>query len=172
MPEHTDFCILTTGYAMVTDPIKLFRLIPLIFVLVGLGLLAGATYSYRSTQEFLRTARPATGEVIGYARRTDSEGEISYFPIIEYTPAGAEEPIEFISSTGGTRSYAVGARVPLRYDPALPFSAAIDSPGDLWLAAGVLGGLGALFTVIGGVIFWLFRPGGAFDSPHGYTNSA
>lgn len=157
---------------MFNDPIKLFRLIPLIFVLVGLGLLAGAVYNYRSTQEFLRSARTATGEVIGYTRRTNSEGEISYFPVIEFTPAGAEEPIEFTSSTGGARSYAIGARVPLRYDPALPFHAAIDSSTDLWLAAGVLGGLGMLFTIIGGVIFWLFRPGGAFDSPHGYTNSA
>ncbi len=156
---------------MFNDPIKLFRLIPLIFVLVGLGLLAGAVYSYRSTQEFLRTARTATGEVIGYSRRTDSEGEISYFPVIEFTPAGAEEAIEFTSSTGGTRSYAIGARVPLRYDPALPFNAAIDSPGDLWLVAGVLGGIGALFTSIGGAIFWLFRPGGAFDPPHEYTAS-
>jgi hypothetical protein len=43
--------------------------------------------------------------------------------------------------------------VPLRYDPKLPFSAAIDTPVDLWLVTGVLGGLGVVFTLVGGVMF-------------------
>lgn len=145
------------------NPINVFRLIPLLFVLIGLGLTAGAYFSYRSTQAFLRTALQTEGEVIGYERRNNSEGEISYYPVIVFTTAEGEE-IEFTSSTGGsTRGYKIGTTVPLRYDPALPYNASIDSPADIWIATGVLGGLGIVFVLVGSGVFWIFRPGGKMD---------
>lgn len=145
---------------MFDNPLKLFRILAVGFMLIGLGLIGGAVFSYRSTAAFLRTAVATTGEVIGYERRTNSEGEITYFPVIVFTPANGDE-IEFTSSTGSSaRGYAIGASVPLRYDPALPFSAAIDTPADLWLAAIVLSILGVAFTSVGGGMLWLFRAGG------------
>jgi hypothetical protein len=146
-------------------PQKIFRLIAAGFALIGCGLLAGAFYSYRSTEAFLATAVPATGTVIGYERHTDSEGEISYFPVITFTPEDGDE-IEFTASTGGGgRPYKIGAPIALRYDPALPFNAAIDTPSDLWVGPIVLGFLGLIFTVVGSGLFWFFRPGGPSDPP-------
>lgn len=151
------------GTTVFKNPINIFRLIPILFVLIGLGLLAGAYFNYRSTKEFLRTALPATGEVIGYERHTDSEGEISYYPVIIFTTAEGEE-IEFTSSTGsGSRGYKIGSDIALRYDPALPFNASIDTPTDLWVGTGVLGFLGVAFTIVGSFVFWVFRPGGEMD---------
>jgi hypothetical protein len=133
------------------------------FALIGCGLLAGAFYSYRSTEAFLATAIPTTGKVIGYERHTNSEGEISYFPVIAFTPEGGDE-IEFTSNTGsGGRPYKIGAPIALRYDPALPFNAAIDTPSDLWIGPVVLGFLGLAFAVVGAGMFWFFRPGGPID---------
>jgi len=83
--------------------------------------------------------------------------------VITFTPANGDE-IEFTSSTGSNaREYAIGASVPLRYDPDLPFNTAIDTPADLWLATGVLGGLGVVFILVGGIMFWFFRSSGALD---------
>jgi hypothetical protein len=142
-------------------PQRLFRLFAAGFGLIGLGLLVGAFFSYRSTAAWLETSVAATGTVIGYERRTDSEGALTYFPVITFTPANGDE-VEFTSSTGGsTRGYAIGASVPLRYNPALPFDAAIDTPLDLWIAAGVLGFLGLAFTLVGAGLLWVFRPSGS-----------
>ena len=148
---------------MFDAPQNLFRLFGIGFALIGCGLLVGAFLSYRSTTEFLSTAVPGTGEVIGYDRRTDSEGSIAYYPVITFSPNGDSE-IEFTSSTGGSdRPYAIGASVPLRYDPKLPFNATIDTPTDIWLVTGVLGGLGAVFMLVGGGLFWFLGMGGAFS---------
>lgn len=145
---------------MFDNPQKLFRLFAAGFMLIGLGLIAGACLSYRSTAAFLSTAVATSGEVIGYERHNNSEGEISYFPVIVFTAAHGDE-IEFTASTGGsTRGYPIGATVPLRYDPALPYNAAIDRPSDLWLATIVLSVLGLAFTTVGGGLLWLFRAGG------------
>ncbi len=156
---------------MFDTPQQLLRLFAAGFGLIGLGLLAGALFSYRSTQAWLSTSATAAGTVIGYERRTDSEGALSYFPVITFTPANGDE-IEFTSSTGSSsRGYAIGASVPLRYNPALPFDAAIDTPLDLWITAGVLGFLGLVFTVVGVGLLWFFRPSGPLfelsaNAPH------
>lgn len=145
---------------MFNSPHKLFQLLALGFALIGVGLLVGAALSYRSTREFLRTALPATGEVIGYERHNNSEGEISYFPVIVFTPEDGQE-VEFTASTGSsTRSYKIGASIPLRYDPELPFNAMIDRPSDLWIATFVLGILGVAFSAVGSVGVWVFRARG------------
>ena len=157
---------------MFSTPQNLFRLFGLGFALIGCGLLVGALLSYRSTAAFLSTAMPATGEVIGYDRRADSEGAITYYPVITFAPAGDDE-IEFTASTGSSnRPYAIGASVPLRYDPKLPFNAAIDTPADIWLVTGVLGGLGVVFVLVGGGLFWLLGLGGAGRQPAFRVTSA
>ncbi len=74
-------------------------------------------------------------------------------------PSGGAE-LKFTSSTGSsTRGYAIGAPVALRYDPARPVHAAIDTPVDLWLVTGVLTVLGLAFTAVGSGMAWFFRPG-------------
>lgn len=143
---------------MFNPPTRLFQLLAGFFVLVGLGLLTGAALSYRSTTAFLRTADSATGEVIGYQRRDNSEDGIVYFPVIVFSTASGEE-IEFVSSTGSsTRGYRIGAAIPVRYDPALPFNAMIDAPADIWLTVGVLGVLGVAFSGAGAAGVYFFRP--------------
>lgn len=146
---------------MFKSPMNIFRMIAGLFAVIGIGLLIGAVLNYRSTTAFLATAQTATGTIIGYERHNNSEGEIFYYPVITFTPQGDAE-IEFTASTGSSgRPYRIGAEVPLRYNPALPFEAVIDTPTDLWIGVFVLSLLGVVFTAVGCGLFWFFRPQGA-----------
>lgn len=131
--------------------INLFRTI---FILAGLGMLAGSAYSVIHTNDFLTTAIHAQGKVTELvARRSDNS--TLYAPKVRfYTPN--QESISFTSSSSSNPpSYSRGDKVEVLYRPNQPSDAKINSFFSLWGTALILAILGAVFTAIGGGMLYM-----------------
>lgn len=120
----------------------------------GLVLIGSGLYTRFQRRRFLRSAGRATGTVVDIVVKRARKGN-ARFPVIRFTgPAG--EPVEFHSSFAGPPStFTIGAQVPVRYDPAEPRRAEVDSFLALWFMTLMLLGLGAVFAAIGAVILLL-----------------
>lgn len=128
---------------------KLLWLIGGVFFLVGLGMLAGCFFSWRSTAEFTAHAVHAEGTVADQAYRSSSKGG-TYSPVVEFTDQQGQK-IHFTGSIGSSSpAYARGDKVSVLYDPANPEHAHIDSFMENWFGPLLLGGLGSVFSLAGG----------------------
>ncbi len=127
-------------------------------MLAGLLLVVGAGFAVW-TLVFLNRSEVAAGTVL----RLDDEGLADRRsgarmtrPIIRFTTAAGAR-IEFAHRFASTPpAYTVGESVMVRYDPAAPASARIDSPVSLWLLPGLFGGLGAIFGAVALVLIVLY----------------
>jgi len=118
------------------------------FTLVGLAMLTGAFYAYKSTKTFLETATRTEGTVIELIR-SRSDGSDTYKPVVHFVDQEGKS-IEFSSSTSSNPpSYSVDERVGVLYDPAKPEHAEIDDFFSLWGISAIFGGLGAIFFLVG-----------------------
>jgi hypothetical protein len=127
-----------------------------LFALIGLGLLAGAFWSYDSTRRFVASAATATGAVIEVVRREGQEvgDSPTYAPRIRFHTAQGE-PIEFVGTWSSPPAYSVGDTVRVLYDAARPQRASVAATFALWGVALVLGIIGAVFTTVGGLLLAL-----------------
>jgi hypothetical protein len=123
-------------------------------IVVGVGLLIGAAAAYWSTRSFLSSAVTAEGAVVAYAESRDSDGSLSYYPIVAFTPKDGAK-VEFRSSAGGSRRGPIGERVAVLYDPRNPQRAEIHSFLALWLAPVILLALGVGFAGVGAALLFV-----------------
>jgi hypothetical protein len=130
-------------------------LILLGFVVLGVGLLVGGVFAYRSTRAFLSSAVPAEGTIVAYAESRSSEGDLAYYPIISFAPKDGPK-VEFQSETGGSRRGPLGERVEILYDPRNPHRAEIRSFLALWFVPLLLLALGLGFAGIGAALLVAF----------------
>ncbi|MEV0385848.1 DUF3592 domain-containing protein [Nonomuraea sp. NPDC050643] len=139
---------------------RLFTIVGGIFGLIGLVLLCVGIALAASTASFLGSAERTDGTVVSLIARTTttrgSDGHArsgtSYYPTVEFAVGGRR--YTFVSSTGGNPpSHKEGESVPVAYDPDDPSDARIASFGSAFLAPLIVGGLGAVFTPIGAVLF-------------------
>ncbi|MCK5726951.1 MAG: DUF3592 domain-containing protein [Thiotrichaceae bacterium] len=124
------------------------NIIKYIFSIVGLAMLLGAFFLYTNTQNFLKTAITTNGTVTQLIR-SNSRDSIVYRPVVEFkTKEG--KLIEFTSSTGrNPPSYSRGEVIKILYSPSSPEKARIKGFFSLWGGASIVGGLGAVFFIIG-----------------------
>lgn len=138
------------------------RWLGLVFVLVGLGLLAGAGVAAWLEVEFRRQAVETDGRVVAMLSRTGSSSgsggqSTTYTPVFAFRlPDGKEIRVEagFSSSPPCCR---VGEAIRVRYDPARPDRAQMVSFMSSWFVAALLGGMGAVFTLVGGLAVAFLR---------------
>lgn len=121
-----------------------------IFLLVGLGMLGGAVYSFVTTWRFIGGAIAADGVVIALEERWSSaDGDSAYFPRVAFETQDRRR-FEFTGDTGSQpAAFDVGEPVRVLFDPAQPEMARIDSFFQLWLLPLILGGLGTVFSAFG-----------------------
>jgi hypothetical protein len=132
---------------------KTIAIVKYTFTLIGLCMLVGAIFIYRSTNSFLAEAVKTQGTVVGLAQSRSSDSN-TYKPVVQFT-SQTGQPIEFVSSTGSNPpSYSKGQKVEVLYSPTLPQNAKISGFFSLWGGAVILGGMGGTFLLIGaGIIF-------------------
>ena len=120
------------------------------FLLIGLGLLGGAVFSFVTTSRFIGEAVAADGMVVGLEERWDSDdNDYTYYPQVEFQTED-HRTIAFTSDTGSRpAAFDVGEPVRVLFDPARPEAARIDSFFQLWLLPLVLGGMGTVFSAFG-----------------------
>ena len=124
-----------------------------IFLVVGLGLLAGSFGAYSRTKRFLAKAREARAEVVGMDERHGGSSQSrSYHPILRYrTQEGVTK--EIVSSVGSNPPrYKKGDSVAVLYDPSNPDDMRIHSFGSVWIVAMILAFVGVIFVVVGSVL--------------------
>ena len=128
-----------------------------IFATIGLVFVAVAGWRYLEDRSFAAAAVHATGTVIRMEGSSDSDGT-TYRPVVSFRDAGGAEHIFGSGVSSSPPRYAAGDTVEVMYDPDSPDEAVIDSVLDRFFLALVFGGLGTVFSAIGGgILFYLFR---------------
>lgn len=130
---------------------KTLNILKYVFTLIGLGMLVGAYAIYSSTNSFIDRAVETEGEVVDLILSRSSDSN-AYYPVVVFRDTSGRE-VEFQSSTGSNpASYSRGERVSVLYESSSPEGARINSFFSLWGGAIIVGGLGLIFSLIGGGI--------------------
>lgn len=127
---------------------KVIAIVKYVFILIGIGMLAGAFLIYKSTSSFLAEAAKAEGTVVELAQSRSSDST-TYRPVVQFTSQNGQA-IEFVSSIGSNPpSYSKGQKVEVLYHPTDPQNAKISGFFPLWGSSVFLGGMGGVFFLIG-----------------------
>lgn len=131
---------------------KILWLIGSVFLIVGLGMFTGSFFLWNSHAQFAAHALSADGEVTDLAYSSSSKGGGTYRPVVQFTTTDGKL-VHMTSSTGSSPpSYARGDHVRVLYDRANPERAQIDSFMENWFGPLILGGMGLVFSLVGGGI--------------------
>ncbi len=121
-----------------------------LFVLIGVAVLIGGVVA--AVKQALKSGRgvAATGTVVDLVSRVFNPGSAGvYCPVVEFTTA-AGQPVRFESQFGTMPAgHRVGQSIPVRYDPADPQKAEVDSATANWFVPGCTSAMGLLFLVLG-----------------------
>ena len=120
-----------------------------VFTVVGLGIVGLGVYLGVERYHFLEEAIPAKGTVIDFHESRSDDGH-TYYPIVEYSPAGSFEAITFRHDTGSNPpSYNRGESVAVLHSPDNPNNAIIDKGIFNWAVSLFVGLFGVLFASAG-----------------------
>jgi hypothetical protein len=137
----------------------------IVFNLMWVAMLGFAGWYGYGSYALMRTGATVLGTVIENRVVSGDDGD-SYKPIVEYTVDGETYTFESLNSSDPP-AYRVGETVSLRYDPAKPQVARINSLFDLWLMPAILAPVAlVLALVVNGGYFIAWRRGTLFES-HG-----
>ena len=139
---------------MMTDEMFLNYILPLVFLLTGLIFLISAVRNTKKTRIFLAKAHQTTGEVIALETVPSSQPGAdqleTYRPVVAFTDdVGRTVRFESRSSSYPAK-YSVGENLQVLYLPNQQSEARIYTFSDLWFLTGLFGGLGLVFTLLGG----------------------
>ena len=131
------------------------RIIGGFFVLViGLGLAWGAWAIWSSGSAFRASALQAEGTVVDLVSDRDSDGDITYKPVVEFTTADGRT----LQFTGGTASnppsYSRGEKAGVFYSATDPENARLDGFAEKFLGPLIMGIFALVFTLIGWFLFF------------------
>lgn len=96
---------------------------------------------------WLNTSVTTTGTVISLDRHSGRKGT-SYREHVRFASDDGSS-VEFKSSVSTSSPFQVGETVPVRYDPAQPSRADVDTPFRRWFLTGLLGAMAVIPTGIG-----------------------
>lgn len=127
------------------------------FAAVGLVLAAIGGWFYFADRDLAAAGVRTQGTVIQMVSSRDTNGSYTSRPVVEFfDPAGTRHV--FMSQVSSSPpNHSTGERVDVLYLPGSPENAVIDSFFERFFAPLVLGGMGALFAVVGGgmLFAWL-----------------
>jgi hypothetical protein len=128
-------------------------LVGLLFVLIGVAVLIGGVVA--AVKQGRKSARgvAATGTVVDLVKRVFNPGSAGvYCPVVDFATATGQR-VRFESQFGTMpASHRVGQSVAVRYDPADPQKAEVDSVTANWFVPGCTIAMGLGFLVMG-VVF-------------------
>ena len=120
------------------------------FLLIGgIAMIAVGVWFFFDHARFVGPAQRAEGVVEDVVGRRGARGQMLYYPVVRYRPAGRDADVVFTSKPGLSPSpFAVGDRVTVAFEPADPANAKIISFWMLWFLPGVmvLFGVGCLIA--------------------------
>jgi hypothetical protein len=127
-----------------TSPRASVGWLSVIFVPVGAVMLVIAGWMLTRDPLFSGAGAEAEGTVVDLERASTGNGKASYYPVVTYRDGGGREH-RFTGAIGSNPpAYRRGEEVAVRYDPAAPEEAVIDSWSARALGPGLTGGMGLL----------------------------
>lgn len=125
------------------------NLLSLIFISAGLIMLVIGVVLFFRHRSLVARSRPARGVVTEIRTSRDDDGDETYAPVVAFTTETGI-PAKYTSSLySRPSSYKVGDQVEILYDPDKPSRAVIKGRALNLLPAFLLGGMGAIFFVVG-----------------------
>ena len=125
-------------------------LVGVLFTLIGVAVLIGGAVA--AVKQARKSGRgvTATGTVVDLVSRVFNPGSAGvYCPVVDFTTATGQ-PVRFESQFGTMpASHRVGQSIAVRYDPADPQKAEVDSATANWFVPGCTIAMGLLFLVMG-----------------------
>ena len=125
-------------------------LVGVLFVLIGIAvLISGAVGAVKQARKSGRGVK-ANGTVVDLVSRVFNPGSAGvYCPVVDFTTATGQ-PVRFESQFGTMpASHRVGQSIAVRYDPADPQKAEVDSATANWFVPGCTIGMGLMFLLMG-----------------------
>jgi hypothetical protein len=120
----------------------------LLLNLVWIVMLGAASYYGQTSWALSQSGVSVEGTVIALKESPATQDSgVTYYPVIKYDVGGQTYTFES-SNSSDPPAYNVGERVWLRYDPADPHRARIDSWYELWLMPVMLGGAALVVAVV------------------------
>ncbi|MGM0462052.1 MAG: DUF3592 domain-containing protein [Fibrobacterota bacterium] len=137
---------------------KQFKIMGVLFTLIGFASLIGALASITSTKSFIAQSKITTGEIVDIVTKTrrDSDGNRTHsrHSVIQFEDEEGAS-IEFESSFSTDRGIRIGEPVEVRYAPDNPQNARVSgSFMDMWGLAVFLSIFGVAFAGPGSLLFW------------------
>jgi hypothetical protein len=134
---------------------KVGRLVGLIFMSIGMVMLAVVCYLLYDHQQFEKNAVNVKGTVVefqSYISSNDNSSTTMYTPVFEYTYKGKK--YTYVSTTSSNvKEYEVGESLDILVDPENPAEVLVNSFMEKWFLPLLLGFMGTLFTGLGYVAF-------------------
>ena len=127
-----------------------FTIWGLICIGVGCGFVVSALRICLARRRFLATAQAAAGTVVEVRVRGIGRNAVSV-PVLEFRRPGDQAQRAESWMGSGFQRFAAGQTVPVRYDPADPGKAEVDTFAVMWGLALLRTGYGALFLLMGAV---------------------
>jgi hypothetical protein len=115
---------------------------------VACGFLVSALRIYLGRKRFLARAEPASGTVVEVHSRGVGRNAVSV-PVFEFRTAGGTVQRAESLQGSGFQGFEVGQAVAVRYDPADPSKAEVDSFAMLWGLALLRAGFAVVFLLMG-----------------------
>jgi tetrahydromethanopterin S-methyltransferase subunit G len=146
------------GEEMKRSGAKVGRLVGLIFMSIGMVMLAVAGYLIYAHQQFEKNAVGVKGTVVefqSYISSNDNSSTTMYTPVFEYAYEGKNYTYVSTSSSN-VKEYAVGEPVAILVDPENPDDVLVNSFMEKWFVPTLLGFMGTLFTGLGYVAYAVF----------------
>lgn len=128
------------------------------FGIVGLIFLVSTVFAYINTRSFIDRSVVASGTIVDVSAEWNDDHERVYYPIVDFKTAEGEM-FSFKANVGsGSPGDQIGQIVSVRYDPADPENAALNSWLGLWFAVFFVAVLGLTLSALGfGGWFYLKR---------------
>jgi hypothetical protein len=141
---------------------KSFKVMALVFCLIGSAVFIGGVFWLKSTMAFAARAQHVVGEIakqntdtceksVGSGNSKRNVSYTCYQPVVKYQIKGQVQ--ESAMSERSSNTYDIGSKVDLLVDPAAPSKAEFKG-ASLWLGPGFLLLFGTIFSAVG---FFLLR---------------
>jgi hypothetical protein len=132
------------------------RIVGLVFMGIGMVMLAVVFYLIYSHQQFEKKAVTVKGTVVEFqsyeSRNKNNSSTTMYTPVFEYAFKGKKYTYVSTSSSN-IKEYEVGEPLDILVDPENPSEVLVNSFMEKWFLPLLLGFMGALFSGLGYVVF-------------------
>lgn len=135
---------------------KAIRIIGVLIILCSFIPLGPGVYFYNKTRRFLETSVQTEGTVVEMEERKNSEGNVTYYPVITFTDKTGREYKKYGPGRFPPK-YEIGDRISLFYDPKAPKKIKLNSFTSLWLGPAI-GGILGIIPLFAGLFFLLVLP--------------